>query len=138
MVAVQNLLDSDGDVFFIQEGESHNITGQLSDADGVDIALSGLSTFTITLYNEDGNAIINSRDDQDAKNLNDHTIAAGGSFVVRFDPADAVIVVEDPVIGETNQQFHIARLTWTWNDGTSVRTGIEQVRFGVQKLEVTV
>lgn len=138
MVAVQNLLDSDGVEFVIQEGESHNITGQLSDADGVDITLAGLSTFTVTLYNEDGNAIINSRDGQDAKNANSHTVASGGSFVIRLDPADAVIVVEDPVIGETNQQFHVARLTWTWNDGTSVRTGIEQVRFGVQKLEATV
>lgn len=138
MVAVQNLLDSDGDPFVVQEGESHNITGQLSDADDTDITLAGLTTLTVTLYNENGNAIINSRDGENAKNLNNHTIASGGSFVIRFDPADSVIVVEDPVIGETNQQFHVARLTWTWNDGTLVRTGMEQVRFGVQKLEATV
>jgi len=133
MAAIQNLLDSNNVKFEVQEGESHNITGQFADTNDVNIALAALLSFTITLYNENDNAIINSRDSEDAKNVNSHTVATGGSFVVRLDPDDAVIVTQTPTTSEPCLQYHIAKLVWTWHDGTSVRTGIEQVRFGVQK-----
>lgn len=138
MVAVPDLLDSDGDSFSIQEGESMNITGQLVDAAGNDITLAALSTIKISLYNEIGNDVINSREDEDAKNANDHTVASDGSFIIRLDEDDSIIVTQDPTVEETEKQYHVIRIKWTWDDGTKVRTGLEHARFGVQKLEALV
>ena len=136
---IRDLLDKKtGQPFVVQEGESHNVTGSFVDADGAAINLASLATFEITLYNENGNQIINSKDAQDAKNANGHTVASDGSFIVRLNVADSSIEVEDPVIAEQALQYHILRLVWTWSDGVAVRTGIEQLRFAVQKLEVTV
>ena len=137
MVTVAELKDSDGDRFVAQEGESHNVEGQFSDMDGANIALADLLTFTITLYNEHDNSIINSRNDQNALNANDHTVTTTGGFIVRLDPADAVIVTQTPATPENENQYHVIRLEWTYGDGTKTRTGIDHYRYGIQKLEET-
>lgn len=132
MIDLVELRDEDtNEPVFINEGESHNVVGQFVDANGDDITLANLSTFTVTLYNEANDSVINSRNAQNAKNANDHTVAGDGSWIVRLQPADNIIVDTD--LTKNKDEYHILRLIWTWNDGTADRTGIKHVRFPVRK-----
>jgi len=117
-----------------QTGESLNIIGQLVDMAGDDILLGGLSTFVLTVFNEADSALVNSINAANIKNVGRGTVDAGGAFVIRLDPDDTPII--DGTLADNAIEDHIARLTWTWNDGVAVRTGIQEVRHRIQKLPV--
>ena len=110
-----------------------NIEGTL--VDGLDIAIpkAGVLTFTLSLFNESDLAAINSRTDQDIRDTNGGTLGDPATFVMRLDPADAIIVDPLGTAARGDVESHIVRFTWTWNDGTATRTGIQEIRLRVQK-----
>lgn len=116
----------------IQEGESMNIEGALVDGDNAAISKSSLTTFTLTLYDEVTNSVINSRDDQDIKDTNGGIVNTDGTFVIRLEPADAIIKDGSTLAGRN--ESHIARIKWTWNDGVAARTGIQEMRIRIAKM----
>lgn len=130
---IVDLLDDSGSLVIVQQGESLNISGTLTDFDGAAIALAAIATFTLTLYNDATNAVINGLNAADILNAGKGTVDAAGGFVIRLDAADTPIV--DGTLAEKALEVHIARLTWTWNDGVGTRTGIQEVRHRVQKLD---
>ncbi len=64
-------------------------------------------------------------------------MAADGLFTLKLNGEDNVVV--DAVgIGSGQIEKHILALYWLWNDGTQDRSGIQLVRFRVQRLGVQV
>jgi hypothetical protein len=64
-------------------------------------------------------------------------VAADGLFTLKLNGEDNVVV--DAVgIGSGQIEKHILALYWLWNDGTQDRSGIQLVRFRVQRLGVQV
>ncbi len=126
------LKNASGEYVTIQAGESANLTGTLKDATGA--TLLSVSTFTLTLYDNTTGAIINSRKDQDVNNANGGTVTSG-NYTVELDANDTAAVGD---IAENKDQIRVARLTFTYNDGDSVRTGIEEFTFKVERLKETV
>jgi len=126
------LKNASGEYVTIQAGESANLTGTLKDATGA--TLLSVSTFTLTLYDNITGAIINSRKDQDVNNANGGTVTSG-TYTVELDANDTAAVGD---IEENNDQVRVARLTFTYNDGDSVRTGIEEFTFKVERLKETI
>lgn len=126
------LKNASGEYVTIQAGESANLTGTLKDATGA--TLLSVSTFTLTLYDNTTGAIINSRKDQDVNNANGGTVTSG-VYTVELDASDTAAVGD---IAENKDQVRVARLKFTYNDGDSVRTGIEEFTFKVERLKETV
>lgn len=116
------LKDSAGDFVTIQEGESANLTGTLKDTAGSTV--TSPITFTITLLDESTGAIVNSRKDQ-----NVISSVSAGSYSIELDPDDTAIIGD---LSEQNTQNRIARLKFTWSDGDSTRTGVEEFFFPVE------
>ena len=121
---VKQLKDSSGNFITIQEGESCNLTGTLKDTSGATV--SSPSTFKLTFYDQETGGIVNSRKDEDVSS----TLSAG-SYVIEFDSNDTAIIGDQPV--GTNQ-MRIARLEFTYSDGDSTRTGVEEFSFPVEKM----
>ena len=108
----------------VQEGESLNITGQLVDFAGVPILKAGLSSFEITLYDEATKAIINSIERQDRS----AQVASDGSFTLKFDGDDNTVVDASLAV-----EKHVLAMYWSWHDGERERTGIQLVRWRVER-----
>lgn len=117
------LKDSNGDFVTIQEGESCNITGTLKDTSGVTV--TSAATFTISLLDESTGAIVNSRKDQDVLSS-----LSSGDYSIELDQLDSVVIGDLP---EQATQNRIVRLKFTWDDGDSTRTGLEEFFFPVEK-----
>ena len=117
------LKDSSGDFVTIQEGESCNITGTLKDTAGSTVPSP--ITFTISLLDESTGAIVHSRKDQDVLSS-----VSAGAYSVELDAADNSIIGD---LDEQTTQNRIVRLKFTWNDGDSTRTGLEEFFFPVEK-----
>jgi hypothetical protein len=73
--------------------------------------LQDISTITLTYYNAESEAIINSRDGQDVKNTNNVTIGARGDLTWELQQADTVIV--DSTLSHGKLEKHIARFDIT-------------------------
>lgn len=129
------LQDANGDLLVVDEGESCNLSGALVAPDGTALLLANISTLLLTLYDGTTYAVLNSRNGQNAKNANSHTVASDGTVTIRLDPADAVWIGNRVVDAK---QPHVARLTWTWSDGVETRTGKEDLIFQVQCAAVPV
>lgn len=127
---IEELLDSSGNNVVIQEGESMNLTGSVTDLAGTTLTSSAVVSFTLTLFDEMSGDIINSRDAADMSSYLD----SNGVISIPLQPADAAIV--SATLGERELEAHIARLVWTWNDGSAVRTGKAEYRFRVEKAVV--
>lgn len=95
------------------------------------IAASNLLTLTLTLYDAASGSVINSRSAQDVLGVNGGTVEAS-AVRIRLQPLDNPIVSATLAVGGV--EWHVARLTYTWNDGVTTRTGIEEVRFGVRRV----
>lgn len=63
-------------------------------------------------------------------------ITSAGSGTHRLLSGDNVVVGAH--VPEGQAEMHIARIQWTWNDGDSVRTGVEELSFYVQKMTIVV
>lgn len=124
------LRDVNGEEIDVQAGESANVVASFNfGSETFDKA--ALLTITATLYDLESKTVINSREDQDVKDHNDATVSSEGVLTLRLSPADNVIVDADLLVGQN--EVHVIRLTWTWNDGVITRTGIEELRFNVMK-----
>jgi len=121
------LKDSSGNFVKVQAGESCNLTGTLKDTDGT--AVTPL-TLTLTLFDFSSGAIVNDRNDQDVKDANGGTVT-DGVYVIELDAADTAVVGS---LAAGEQQDRVARVTYTWDDGDSTRTGIEEFTFPVESL----
>lgn len=129
------LYDINDEVVVIQQGESANLVVQFTDG-ATPIIKANLSSLKVTLFDKESATLINSRNDQDILDLNDGTVATDGTLTLRLGPSDNIIVnAGTPVNG---LEYHIARFTWTWNDGLENRTGREERIFSVEKLETPV
>ena len=126
------LKNTAGDYVTVQAGESANLTGTLKDTTGVTVTTP--LTFIITLYDSITGAIINSRNQQSVLNVNGGTVS-GGDYTVELDASDTAAVGD---IADGATQARVARLEFTYSDGDSTRTGIEEYSFNVQKLTTTV
>ena len=124
------LKDQNDDHLVIQAGESMNMIASFSDVSATPATLTSTDISTITLSLFSGTTIINSRSAQDVKNANGGTLTTDGTLTIKLDPLDAIIV-GSLTAGQT--EVHVARLTWTWNDGTA-RTGLAEYSFNVEKL----
>ena len=117
----------------VQAGESLNVSGQLVDFAGDPILKAGLVAFLVTLFDEATETVINGVDQQDRL----AEVAADGSFTLKLNGEDNVIV-DLAGVGSGQIEKHILGLFWLWNDGIQDRTGIQLVRFRVQRLGVQV
>ena len=129
--SIVDLLDQDGDLAVVQEGESCKLTGgTLKDGDDA-IVKAVVGTLTLTLYDERTGTIINSRSAQDIKDTNGGALAADGGVTLRLH-ADDNALVGDP--GPLRVETHIARIGWTWTADGATQTGYQEYRYRVQKL----
>ena len=96
------------------------------------ISKAGLDSFQVTLYDKATDAVINSRNNQNILDANQGTVDANGNFVLRLGPADAIIVGTS--VASHAIEYHVARFSWSYNDGSEDRTGIQEVRFRIQQL----
>ena len=121
---VARLTTAAGVPLTVDEGNSVSLTVTLHDAQDNVVDAAAVATFTLTLFNDSSEpTILNSRNAQNIQNANGCTIA-GGVATVRLDALDNVL-------GGAADEFHIARIAFTWNDGTTTRAGAEDYRFKV-------
>ena len=125
------LKDSNGKWQTVQQGESFNLPAVFHDAADppVQLASDDILTLTVTLFA--GTTIINSRDEQDILGVNGGTVSEAGALTLALDPADQAIV--DGTLPAGALEKHIARIDWTWDDGTE-RTGRVEYAFWVEVL----
>ncbi len=117
----------------IQAGESLNVSGQLVDFAGDPILKAGLVAFLVTLFDEATESMINDIDQQNRL----AEVEADGSFTLKLNGEDNVIV-DLAGVGSGQVEKHILAMYWLWNDGSQDRSGIQLVRFRVQRLGVQV
>lgn len=117
----------------VQAGESLNVSGQLVDFAGYPILKAGLVAFLVTLFDEATETVINGVDQQDRL----AEVATDGSFTLKLNGEDNVIV-DLAGVGSGQVEKHIVAMYWLWNDGSQDRSGIQLVRFRVQRLGVQV
>lgn len=120
----------------VDQGESFNLLVTLRTPAGNIINASMVDTLTATLYNKDTSGIINSRNNINVKNANGGTVDGSGILTMRLDPADNVIISGSLAVGQLER--HVIKFKFTWNDGTAVRTGIEERVFDVRKIAAPV
>ena len=106
----------------VNEGSSAVYTATIVDEDGTALAASGLTTLTLTLYDNVTQSIINSRTDQDVLNANNVTVSSGGVLVWTMQAADNNIIGRTPIDSYEN---HRALFEWTWASGA--RAGSHEV-----------
>lgn len=64
-------------------------------------------------------------------------VATDESFTLKFNGEDNV-VVDLARVGSGQVEKHIVAMYWLWNNGSQDRSGIQLVRFRVQRLGVQV
>lgn len=111
----------------LAEGATAKITATITQEDGVTGFLP--STLTLTLYNAEDGAIVNSVSAVDILNTGRGTVSAGGALVCTLLPADMVIAA--PRAGKTTED-HIALFEWSWSAGA--KKGKHEVKFTVTDL----
>ena len=129
---VTALKNTAGDYITIQSGESCNLTGSVKSTEGVTI--TSLTTFTVTLYDATSGAIINSRNKQNINGVNGGTFTSG-DYVLELDSSDTTAVGD---IEDDTTQDRIARFEFTYDDGDSTRTGIDEFSFKIEKMKTTI
>jgi hypothetical protein len=117
----------------VQAGESLNVSGQLVDFAGDPILKAGLVAFLVTLFDEATETVINDVDQQNRL----AEVAADGSFTLKLNGEDNVIV-DLAGVGSGQVEKHVLAMYWLWNDRSQDRSGIQLVRFRVQRLSVQV
>ena len=116
----------------VAEGGSALITGYFEDELGAYIALAGIGTVRLWLYNDATGLVINSKTNVDIKNANNGTVAevveAGVTrtkFTLRLLPAD------NPIVDSTKRvETHVAAVETTYNGGAG--TVVKEVLFRVR------
>ena len=117
----------------VKENSTFQYTATLKDETGTVIPLSGVTTFTLTLYDLALGSIINTKDGTDILNANNGTIhATSGLFTWVAKPADNIIVGAgtDILVGKTEE--HVALFEWTYNSGLD--SGRQELHIYVEQL----
>ena len=122
-----------GSRFLVQCPRFLVVSGELVDFAGDPILKAGLVAFLVTLFDEATETAINGVDQQDSL----AQVAADGAFTLKLNGEDNVIV-NLAGIGSGQVEKHILAMYWLWNDGSQDRSGIQLVRFRVQRLGVQV
>ncbi len=126
------LQDSNGVTVEVDEGESCNVTATFEFDGTAAFDKTEILTLLLTLYNRSDSTVINSRNAESAIDTNGHKLSTAGVLTAEFDASDNVIVDTELVAGQV--ETHVVRLKWTWSDGDTTRTGIEELEFKVKKL----
>lgn len=126
------LQDSNSQTVEVDEGESSNVTATFEFDGTAPFDKDALLTMLLTLYNKCDSTVINGRDAENAKDANGHSISDAGVLTAEFDALDNIIVSSDVSVGQV--ETHVVKLAWTWSDGNTTRTGIEELEFHVKKL----
>ena len=108
------------------EAKTAEITATITRQDGTTpLLLSEIDTLELTLFVEDGGAIINSRDGNDILNTNGGTVhATSGLLTLLLDPLDMA------VLGSARFETHIALIEWTYDVGA--QSGGQEIAFTLQ------
>ena len=101
-------------------------TAVIKDEDDVAIAAASLTTLTLTLYNSDDGAIINSRSVEDVLNANNVVVDSSGVLTWTMQPADNAIT------GTGEFETHVALFEYTWSAGA--KRGSHEVTLIVQDI----
>ncbi len=110
------------------EKKTAKITATMKDEDGDALALANVDTMVLTLYEESGGSIINSRDGSDIKNTGGGTLAAtSGAFTLTLSPSDMAIIQTTLTV-----ETHVALVEWTYNSAADA--GGKEIAFKVQNL----
>lgn len=117
----------------ILEGAAPSICMTIQDADDNALPLAGLSTIVLTLYLKGhSSTIINSRDNQDVKNMNDVTIhATNGLLTWNLQETDTAYQGNSGIF-----ETHVALFEWTVT--TDSRKFKKEVEFDVQQVPTIV
>jgi hypothetical protein len=100
---------------------------------GDPILKAGLVAFLVTLFDEATETVINGVDQQDRLG----EVEGDGSFTVKLN-GDDNFIVDLAGVGSGQVEKHVIAMYWLWNDGSQDRSGIQLVRFRVQRLGVQV
>lgn len=125
------LKDADDRYRVVDEGESCNIITTLKDLADPAATITNVLTITLTLYDKETRSIINSRNAQDINNANNSTFSSG-VLTIELDASDNVIS-DTGRVPEGGLETHVAKVTYTWSDGDTTRTGIENFVFQVRR-----
>lgn len=99
----------------IPEASTAALSLQLTDEGGEALDRDRIASLTLTLYDEDSEAVINEREDQSILNANGGSVDASGLLTLTLDPADNPILATGK-----EQERHVALLTWEWGaDGAT-------------------
>ena len=100
----------------LDEGTLAKYTATIIDEAETAIALSAMTTLTLTLYDEETGTVINSRNDQDVLNTNNVTVSSAGLLTWLIQPGDNAIVGTRRRAGQYEK--HVALFEYTWSSGS--------------------
>jgi hypothetical protein len=109
--------------FTVNERQTALLSFQLVDELGEDIALTDLTSLTVTLYDIASGEIINERESSDALNANDVEVSAAGLVSWTMTPDDNAIL--KTAIQAGSYERHMALFEWGWNGDKEGREPIE-------------
>lgn len=130
--------------FKVNEASAFPLTAQLKDTDDTDLALADLDTIILTLFLTRGGdtspagTIINGRDGQDIKNLNDVTISATGLLTWEVQPEDLEIINDKITVCDNEmdncRETHRALIEWAKTGAAGGQEGKKRIDFVVCNL----
>lgn len=107
------MTDTDQQTSHIKEKQSLKLNFTIIDEDGNPITLANLNALTVTVWNKDTAAIINSRTNVDIKNANGgffHATDGTGYWVMT--PADAAV---SSSLAYEAEELHVVLFQYTYN-----------------------
>ena len=115
-----------------KEAASVTFSVTFKDTSSTPVALTKaqILTLTMTLFDKDTEAVINSRNAVNVKDANGGTVSTAGVLTMKLDPADQAIA---GTLATGAKETHVIRFNYTWNDGRS-RTGRSEYTYDVEKL----
>lgn len=113
----------------ITEGSSGLYTATLATPGGTAVTAVMLTALSLTLYDKETGAIVNSRDAQDVLNKGNVTIDAEGEIAWSIQPADTVILD-----ATKEKETRVALFHATWNTGSETGEHRWEYTFQVDKL----
>lgn len=120
-------------VFTVKESTTPIYTFSLVDEDGVAVLLTDLITLTLTYYLVADSSIINSRNNQNVKNVNGVTVSA--TSVVTWDLTTSDTAIIDAVTTKVgDKERHRALWTWTYTTASGTKTGRDEIDILVENL----
>ena len=124
-------LPTDIPEFQVLEETTPQMTGQLTDETGADVALADLDEITLTLFIPESGTIVNTRNKQDVKNNNNVIISASG--LITWDVQQEDLEVIDTVDDENTREIHRALFEFEFD--SNARHGKKQIDLVIHNLQ---